>query len=202
MPGRITDEERARRLFDIERLEQDGKSSSQISEELGLSLPVVQRSQKYLENLKKADITPEILAEKRSELYLEYTEIADKARKQFELYELPFTCKMCNGTGKVVVEIKKKVKEIPCKDCKGQGALHRPKDANRFLTTWADIIEKKAKLFGLDSVKSDVIQFNQFNSNQYIPDRKISGTARKHADKLAQTLKDDHEKRVAEDAED
>lgn len=204
LPGRITDEERAKRLFEIDRLEQEGYSDSKISDELGLSIQVIQRSKKYLENLKKADITPEVLAEKRSELYLEYVEIAEEAKRQFELYKSPIQCKYCKGSGEVdkvvndvlVMDDFGNVIKIVCEKCKGNGYFHHPRDANRFLETWSSIIEKKAKLYGLDNVKSDVIQFNQFNSNQYIPDMKISGRAKTVADNLAKMLKEDHESSI------
>lgn len=203
LPGRITDDERARRLFEIERLLQEEMTPSQISDELGLSLPVIQRSIKYLEQLKKADITPEVLAEKRSELYLEYVELADEAKKQFELYKHPIQCRKCEGNGKTIVTTKKKEKEVICPDCKGLGYIHYPKDANRFLVTWSEIVEKKAKLYGLDTIKSEnILQFNQFNSNQYIPDIKISGSTRNLADRLVSKLKNDHEERVRKDSED
>ena len=204
LPGRINDEERARRLFEIDRLEQEGYSDSKISDELGLSIQVIQRSKKYLENLKKADITPEVLAEKRSELYLEYVEIAEEAKRQFELYKNPTQCKYCKGLGEInkivndilVIDEFGNIAKIVCEKCKGNGYFHYPKDANRFLETWSSIIEKKAKLYGLDNIKSDIIQFNQFNSNQYIPDMKISGKAKKVVDNLAKMLKDDHESSI------
>jgi len=194
--GRITDDERAKRLFEIERLEQEGLSDSKIAETLGLSLPVVKRAQKYLENLKKADITPEVLAEKRAELYLEYTEIAEEAKRQFELYKNPSPCGYCSGTGKVQSADGTKI--LTCLDCKGQGSLHYPKDANRFLITWSEVVEKKAKLFGLDNIKSDnIIQFNQFNANEYIPDMKITGQAKALSEKLSCMLKENHEHSVS-----
>lgn len=206
--ARISDTERAKRLFEIDRLEQEGFTDNQISVELGLSLPVVKRAQKYLENLKKAEISPELLAEKRSELYLEYTEIADEAKMQFELFKTPLDCKYCDGTGKVPKEkndtiVKDENGDIVleiCSQCRGQGKFHYPKDANRFLITWAEILERKAKLFGLDNIKSEnIINFNQFNSNQYISDpMKITGDTRKIADKLVNMIKDNHEANVKE----
>lgn len=201
MPGRITDEERAKRLFEIDRLEQDGLSDSSISKELGLSIQVVKRSKKYLENLRKADITPEVLAEKRSELYLEYVEIAEEAQNQFKLYKNPVTCKYCDRSGKVdkvedgniVIDDNGNRVQVVCEKCKGMGHFHYPRDANRFLETWMAVIEKKAKLYGLDNIKSDIVQFNQFNSNQYIPDMKITGKAKEVANNLANMIKENHE---------
>lgn len=191
--ARITDDERVRRLFQIDKLSQDGYSDSAISTELGLSIDVIKRSQKYLENLRTADITPEVLAEKRSELYLEYNEIAAEAKKQYELYQDPRLCGYCKGTGEITND---KGVANTCEKCKGQGAMHNPRDANRFLVTWTAIIEKKAKLFGLDNIKNDnVIQFNQFNqNNEYVPEIKLTGAARQLSKKLATALKESHEK--------
>lgn len=206
--ARISDTDRAKRLFEIDRLEQEGFTDNQISVELGLSLPVVKRAQKYLENLKKAEISPELLAEKRSELYLEYTEIAYEAKNQFELFKTPLVCKYCDGNGKVpkenngvpVLNLDGDQELVVCAQCRGQGKFHYPKDANRFLITWAEILERKAKLFGLDNIKSEnIINFNQFNSNQYVSDpMKISGDARKQADSLIKIIKENHEKNVRE----
>ena len=192
--ARITDDERARRLFQIDRLVQDGYSDSAISTELGLSIDVVKRSQKYLENIKTADITPELLAEKRSELYLEFNEIAAEAKKQYELYKEPRLCGYCKGVGEV--SGKKDEGMVTCGKCKGQGAMHNPRDANRFLVTWTQVIERKAKLFGLDNIRNDnVIQFNQFNqNNEYVPELKLTGAAKQLSKQLATALKESHEK--------
>jgi hypothetical protein len=68
------------------------------------------------------------------------------------------------------------------------------------LITWAEILERKAKLFGLDNIKSEnIINFNQFNSNQYVSDpMKITGDARRTADNLIKIIKENHEENVRE----
>jgi hypothetical protein len=187
--GRITDVERVQRLHQVDQLSQEGLTDNKISEELGLGIQVVKRLQKYLKNLKVADLTPEILSEKRAELYLELSEAAEEAREQFELYRLPRICSYCNGDGKV--------EDVVCDECKGQGGMHFPRDANRFLETWTNIIEKKARLYGLDRVKTDnIINFNtQFNT-EYVQDMKLSGKSKKLADKLSDLVKKEHEAKL------
>jgi len=195
--ARITDDERAKRLFEIEKLNQEGLTDFKISEELGLSIEVIKRSQKYLENLKKSDITPEVLAQKRTELYLEFSEIAEEAKRQYELYQHPILCAYCEGSGKVPHHTNEN-EFVVCSKCNGAGGNHYPRDANRFLLTWTLIIEKKAKLFGLDNIKTDnVVQFNQFNTQTYVPDdMKLTGEAKELSKRLSSMLKESHENSV------
>lgn len=193
IPGRITDVERVQRLHEIDKLNQEGLSDSKIADKLGLSINVIKRSQKYLENLKIADLTPEVLAEKRTELYLELSEAAAEAKSQYEMYKYPRRCAYCEGTGKITDGDSEEI----CEDCEGQGGIHRPIDANRFLETWSAILEKKARLYGLDKVKTDnIIQFNQFNQTEYVSDMKLTGETRELTNKLSDMIKESHEERV------
>ena len=84
--GNITTVDRFNRLFNIKALVEEGKTDNQISEELGMSIPAVKRSMKYLEDLAVADLTSREVGEKRGEIYVELVEATDEAKKLFEYY--------------------------------------------------------------------------------------------------------------------
>jgi hypothetical protein len=192
--SQISDVDRVKRLHEIEKCNQEGMTNYEISTELSLPISTVERCQKYLDELGRSDITPEILSKKRSELYLELSEATEEAKKLFDLYKLPSECKYCDGTGKVIKIIKKKETKVTCTMCHGTGAWHDTKDANRFLRSWTEIIEKKAKLYGLDNVKNETT-FQQFNidNREYIPEMEIPNKLKKQTKLLADRIKESHE---------
>jgi len=188
--GRISDQERLRRLNDLQAYEEDGLGVSEIAEKTGMSIMAIKRLKAYREGLMKADLTPEDLSEKRGEFFLEFTEASVEAKDLFLMYKLPVECPLCKGTCIV------KVKEVEklCRSCKGLGYLHNTSDAVKFLKVWVEIIEKKASLFGLDNVKFDVLnqQFN-FGKELYSAPIKLSGEALRMSERLAKRIIVDHE---------
>ena len=84
--GNINTTERLQRLYAMRSMVDDGKSNKEICDELGMSLPTVIRSRKYLEELSVADLTSKEIGEKRQELYLELCEATLEAKTLFEKY--------------------------------------------------------------------------------------------------------------------
>lgn len=82
--GNVNTTERIIRLKEIKQLQDEGKSNTEIAEELGMSLSTVSRNVKHLKDLNVADLTPEDLAKKRTEIELEFDEIIAHAKEQFE----------------------------------------------------------------------------------------------------------------------
>jgi len=82
--GNVSTTERIMRMKDIKRLKSEGLSNSKISDELSIPLSTVQRNVKHLEEISVADLSPDDIAAKRTELELEYLEIAMNAKEQFE----------------------------------------------------------------------------------------------------------------------
>ncbi len=198
----ISDVDRVKRLHEIEKCNQENMTNHEISKKLGLPIPTVERCQKYLEDLGRADITPEVLSKKRSELYLELSEATEEAKSLFNMYKTPQKCKYCEGTG-IITKIKKeKEVESVCTRCHGYGHTHRTKDAERFYRTWIETIEKKAKLYGLDNVKNENT-FQQFNidNRQYVPDMKIPSRLKSQTRKLADKIKESHEENLKKNRE-
>ena len=201
----ITNEERARRLGEIKRLQDDDKTDHAIAEEIGLPLQTVKREIKYLDLLSRSNLSPEALAEKRSELYLELIDATTEAKKLFDTYKTPTLCPMCEGEGYNIVEqdftkagiIYKEGDKFPCAQCRGFGIIHRTTDADRFFKSWLETIEKKAALFGLDNVKSEGVTVNQqFNSLDVTGVERVSGATAKLVNKLKHSIIDEHENKV------
>ena len=84
--GNINTTERMQRLCAMRSMVDDGKSNKEICDELGMSLPTVIRSRKYLDDLAVADLTSKEIGEKRQELYLELSEATSEAKALFEKY--------------------------------------------------------------------------------------------------------------------
>ena len=84
--GNVSTVDRFRRLQSMKELVEDGKSNKEISDELGMSLPTVMRSRKYLDDLAVADLTSKEIGDKRQELYLELSEATSEAKALFEKY--------------------------------------------------------------------------------------------------------------------
>lgn len=189
-PGNVSDEERLKRLPLIDKMNKEGKTNSEIADKLGIALSTVQRNQKYLEKLKKADLLSEDIAEKRGEQYLELLEALAEVKKQFFEYSQFFECPICKGLGLLENEENGR---IICKSCGGFGKISRPLDANRFHKEWLDTIEKMMKLYGLDNVKSDGLvinqQYNFAEANETLPAKVV--------EKIESAIIEDHEKRVS-----
>ena len=83
----LTKADRFRRLSEIRNLLEDGKTAHEISKELGLPILTVKRNIKYLDELAIAEISPQELANKRSELYIELVEAASEAKSLFDKYK-------------------------------------------------------------------------------------------------------------------
>ena len=195
--GNITDAERVKRLMEIKPLVDDGLSDNQIAEKTGFALMTVKRQRKYLEELRKADITDEEVAEKRAELWIDLDELAVEAQTIFEKHKMPFQCPLCKGSG-LITNKKSKSKnknedgQLICSNCKGLGYIHNTKVAKEFLTSMLEIVDRKMKLYGLDQVKSAVTINQQFNQNSFTPD-KVPHAVR---EKISKTLIESHESRA------
>ena len=150
---------RFKRLHEVKKLVEEGKSSKEISEELGITNTSVDRSKRYLKELSVADLTNEEIANKRSEFFLEYEEIVEEIKGMYNI-------------------------------AKGAGELLASK---RFLNLWKEVVEAKAKLYGLDTVKaSTFLQVNQqFNAPQ-IEDTIDLGVG----EEIADLIKSSHEKKL------
>ncbi len=85
--GNVNFVERLNRLNEIKRLLDQGKTNHEIAKETGLPIETVRRNIKYLDDLMSSDLTPEQIAEKRSELYLELIEASNEARQLFDKYK-------------------------------------------------------------------------------------------------------------------
>ena len=186
--ARISDIERIKRLHEISALNDEGLSDSKIADKLSVDIMVIKRGQRYLEELGRADLTPEVLAGKRSELYLELESATEEAKRQYDLYSMPIECRYCSGSGYI--------DDVVCSKCHGVGSVHKPVHAERFLRVWLDMIERKAKLYGLDNIKSEST-FQQFNfSREYEPDVVIPSGMKHQAKVLAKAIKDSHESKL------
>lgn len=190
MPN-ITDKERVRRLQIVSECLDNGLTDYQIAKKMSLPIETVKRTIGRLEELRAAELSPEEVAEKRSELYLKLSDAAAEAIGQYEIYKTPIRCPKCKGEGFVIETKKKRDIEVLCTNCKGLGWLHDPINSNRFLVTWSNILEKIAKLYGLDNVRQDGITFNQQNVlNNVLPGDKIDA---KTGEKITKLVIEAHE---------
>jgi hypothetical protein len=86
--GNISHVDRSKRLQEIKSLTEDGLNDQEIADKTTLPIQTVKRYQKYLKELALSDLTPEQIAEKRSEIYLELLEAGEKAKKLHDKYEI------------------------------------------------------------------------------------------------------------------
>ena len=84
--GNLTTVEKHQRLTHINNLKEEGKSDQQIADTLGISIQTVKRNIKYLEGIYISDLTPEAVTKKRSELEVEFRDLYELARKDYESY--------------------------------------------------------------------------------------------------------------------
>lgn len=85
--GNISTVEKVKRLNEIKDLVDEGKDESAIAKELALPIATVRRNIKYLDELCVSNVSPEEMAEKRKELYLELVKITGEAEAQFIKYK-------------------------------------------------------------------------------------------------------------------
>jgi len=182
LSGNISTVEKVKLLSEIKELVDEGLSQTEIVTKTGFPSDVVKRNIRYLADLGTSELSSKEIAEKRSELFLEFTEAAGEAKRLFDMFKTATECKMCKGKGLITKILgKNKIeKTVPCTNCFATGNVLRTLDANRFLKSWVEIIEKKAKLYGLDAIKTDTIfQLNQqFNENS-VSDKVSSTTSEK-----------------------
>lgn len=213
MAGNITQVERFRRMVQVRDLIDTGLSDSKIAEKLGMEITSVKRMKSYIKELSTAELTSKEIAKKRAELYIEITDAAMEARKLFNRFKEWVKCVECNGTGVIEVQEKCKVckgkgilpgkkectvckgtgliiKNKACTNCKGLGGLINSGSAKKFFDAWMDAIDRRMRLYGLDSIKTGDIIFNQQINNGYVPPDRVDTAT---ADKLSKLLKDRHE---------
>lgn len=197
--GNISDQERVRRLKKMEDLTKENPeiSDQKIAEEMGMSLMAVKRNKIYLQELKKADITAQDAAEKRSEIWVAISELEEEAKAAYDLHKTPFHCPKCKGTGSYTKKTyNKKTQESTeepeiCDACKGLGQIHQTGTIEKFLRLIAELLDRKMRLYGLDKTQSLTVN-QQFNTN-------LTYEADKVPAKVKESIKDAivgaHEKR-------
>ena len=82
--GNVSIEDRYTRLYEIKRLLDEGRTKTEIANELGMDPRTVLRNMRYLESISQSLITPEELAERRQEIYMELIEATDKVKNLFD----------------------------------------------------------------------------------------------------------------------
>lgn len=82
-------------MSDIQHLLDEGKKPTEISKIMDIPIQTVQRNIKYVKDLAVTDLTPEVIAEKRKEIYTELLDVTMKAREAFDKYidDKPSTAK-------------------------------------------------------------------------------------------------------------
>ena len=188
----VTQVERIKTVLAIKDLKDEGKTDTQIADDLGLNITTIKRHIKYIDELKTSDLTGKEIAAKRQELYLDLCEAELEAKKLFDLYKTPKVCNVCKGEG---FTLYKKTKDeeayAKCRVCGGLGHTLNTLDANRFFKSWLDVIDKKIGLYGLNNVKPDLIVNQQFNN--YVPKEKVPTNV---AEMISKKLIDSHESDV------
>jgi hypothetical protein len=85
--GNISSVDRLKRMYEIKSLKEEGLGDQEIADRISLPITTVKRNIKYLEELKTSDLSPEQIAEKRGEIYLELVEASEKAKSLHDKYE-------------------------------------------------------------------------------------------------------------------
>lgn len=135
--------DRTRRLIDVNRLVLEGVSTKDIAKKLDINLQTAQKFVKYLDKLAVSELSSEEVGQRRSEIDLEYIEAIEEAKKLFFRYKDP----EIGEDGTIIRDAK-------------------PSIAEKFLERWTTILQQRAKLYGLDNIKIEHTQFNQFNTQQ------------------------------------
>lgn len=190
----ITDAERLRRVAKIQEYNEQGMTDNQIAEEMGIPILTVKNSQKLLEELQKADLTPEEVGKRRSEIYLKLLEAEAEVKKLFDMYKVPTVCPSCNGSRVIYDD---EGNSVICSQCNGMGSFHNTKDAAVFHKQWLETLDRMMKIFGLDVQKGAAVTINQqFNQNNL-----IDKVDRNTGERIARLIKDAHEKRIRNEYE-
>jgi len=168
MSGRLTDVERYRRYNEIEELKDKGMSVLDISKELGIDTRQVTNGLKWLETLEVANITNKEIAEKRKEIYQKLVEAYAEAVEMYESLKVVEICVLCAGTGlaDTVESTPENPKKKTCPACRGKGSFSNLDSANEFFKRRLEVLDKMAKLYGLDNIEAGTTINQQFNFNE------------------------------------
>jgi hypothetical protein len=193
--GRLTDVERYRRYNQIEELRDQGKSELDISKELGIDIRQVHNGLKWLETLEVANITNKELAEKRKEIYQKLVEAFSEAVEMYEKLKVAEICNLCGGLGLIPTldATEENPKKKTCPVCKGSGRLWNLDSANEFFKRRLEVLDKMAKLYGLDNVNSNTTINQQFNIGE-MPKETVSAV---YAEQITKNYKKDFEQKLA-----
>jgi predicted transcriptional regulator len=82
--GNINTLDRLQRLQSIRELKEEGKTDSEIANELGMALLTVKRNLKYLDELSTSDLSASLISTKRAELFLEALDASKEAQQMFQ----------------------------------------------------------------------------------------------------------------------
>ena len=77
---------RIKRLIAVKNFLDDGKTTKEIAVILDTREEAISQDRRYLRELLELGLTPDAINEKRGELYLEYCDATDEAKKLFEQY--------------------------------------------------------------------------------------------------------------------
>lgn len=193
--GRLTDVERYRRYNQIEELRDQGKSELDISKELGIDIRQVHNGLKWLETLEVANITNKELAEKRKEIYQKLVDAFVEAVEMYEKLKVAEVCNLCEGAGLILAagSTEESPKNKTCPVCKGAGRLWNLDSANEFFKRRLEVLDKMAKLYGLDNVDSGTTINQQFN----IGERPKETVSYVYAEQIKKNYKKDFEQKLA-----
>lgn len=84
--GSLSTVDRVKTLQEMRKLVDEGKSNAEIASIMNLSMSTVANNRRYLLELASESLTPEILGNKRSELYLDLVYATQESRDLFEKY--------------------------------------------------------------------------------------------------------------------
>jgi hypothetical protein len=129
-------------LYEVNKLLTQGKKAKEIAKDLDLPILTVYNFIKYLDEISISEISPKVLGKRRKEIDVEYLEAIQEAKALFFKYKDP----EYDEEGNVIREAK-------------------PSTAKGFYEKWTDTLQKRAKLYGLDNIKIESHQYNQFNNS-------------------------------------
>lgn len=200
LAGRLTDVERYRRYNQIEELMNDGMSEQDISKELGIDVRQVRNGLKWLQTLEVSNITNKELAEKRKELYQELAEAYAEAVEMYDKLKVAEVCNLCEGIGHVPTAdaTPENPKRKTCPLCKGMGSLIDLYNANEFFKRRLEVLDRMARLYGLDHVDAGTTINQQFNFNE-APKETLPSH---YAEQISKSYKKAFETKVAKEHED
>ena len=164
--GNLTLVDRAKRLNEVKKHVDDGKSDYQIAEATGMSLRAVKRNVKYLQEIDLGFLPPEVINEKREGLEEEFRQAAFEARTLFTECKEGVEVTDKKGNKRTIIDLQ---------------------EARRYHQRWTETLMNIAKLYGLDNVKFD--NFTQINTqhNYSNPGQEID-LDNKTVDKIADLI--------------